>query len=52
MSCPSYIEFMEYNQDKDTYSNLEVVKNQLKNKKKGEYKSTPNKISDDVKKNF
>ena len=50
MSCPSRIEFMEYNQDIDTYSNLEVVKNQLKNKKNGEYKSTRNKISDDVKK--
>ena len=50
MSCPSRIEFIEYNQDIDTYSNLEVVKNQLKNKKKEEYKSIQNKISDDVKK--
>ena len=50
MSCPSRIEFIEYNQDIDTYSNLEVVKNQFKNKKKEEYKSIQNKISDDVKK--
>lgn len=50
MNCPPRIEFIEYNQDIDTYSNLEVVKNQLKNKKNEEYKSTQNKISDEVKK--
>ena len=50
MCCPSRIEFIEYNQDIDTYANLEVVKNQLKNKKNEEYKSIQNKISDEVKK--
>ena len=49
MSCPSRIEFIEYNQDIDTYSNLEAIKNQLKNKTKEESKITEYQIASEVK---
>ncbi len=50
ISCPARIEFSEYNQDVDSYSNLEVYKNQLKNKNKEETKAIKFQVSSEVKK--
>ena len=50
ISCPPRIKFIEYNQNADIYSNLEVVKNQLKNKTKEEAKNIQNQIGKEVKK--
>ncbi len=50
ITCPPRIEFSEYIQDINKYSNLEVVKNKLKNKTKEEAKNIQNQIGTDVKK--
>ena len=50
MTCPSRIQFCEYTQNIELYSNLEVIKNQLKLKTKDKVKEFQNEIASEVKK--
>ena len=50
MTCPPRIEFREYTQNYEEYSNLEVIKNQLKLKTKDKVKEFQKELAKEVKK--